>query len=140
MSVESQVVSFRLSPAQVEVLKGIAATRQVSVGDCARELVIEGLSGEWLASQIATQTRLLLTISKDVAEIGGKVEELFNRVESVEQDTSDTFRHLFELRSHFKKVAFATLDGLWSNMDREDVQAWCDKNLKSDLTVEEGQP
>lgn len=140
MSVESQVVSFRLSPAQIEVLKGVAAARQVSIGDCARELVVEGISGEWLASQIVTQTNLHMSMSKEIAEISGKLENLSNRMESVEQDTSDTFRHLFELRGHFKKVAFATLDGLWSNMDREEVQAWCDKNLKSDLSGLDARP
>lgn len=135
MAEESHVVSFRLSTTQVEVLKGIADQRQTSVGECARELVLEGVSGEWFTRQVATQTQVILACTQQLTEIDAKLQELSNRVETVEQDTSDTFRHLFEFRGHFKKVAFATLDGLWrTQMTREQVQEWCEKNLKSDLT------
>lgn len=141
MAEESQVVSFRLSATQIEVLRGIAEQRRASVGDCAREIVVEGLSGEWYMTQLATQTQILLSVAKQLAEMDSKLESLSNRVEMVEQDTSDTFRHLFEFRGHFKKVAFATLDGLWrTKMSREQVQEWCDKNLKSDLDNLESRP
>lgn len=133
MAEDSQVVSFRLNAAQAEVLKGIADVRQISLHECARSMVIESLSGEWLMGQIATQTALLSHVTKQLTEIDVKLEDLGDRVNIVQRDSSDTLQHLFEFRTHFKKAVVATLAGVYPNQTREQIDAWCDENLRSEL-------
>lgn len=71
-SAKSNLVNFRLPPALLSQLDEIAAREEVSRGDLARKLVIEGISRTWLdplERRLEETDRRIAKLREDIATV-----------------------------------------------------------------------
>jgi hypothetical protein len=125
-------VSFRLDAHFLSLLQERAKGLNTSAGDCARRLVVDGLSG----GEQAVLRDEISELRTEVAELRQLVSSLtksdaFHRVRDELKEQIGSFRAEFgEYTSVFRTVVVALLVG-GGRLDTDEALAWVDTNLAS---------